>query len=280
MCFRKFIYAAALAVVGVLAAPPTAKASFLLKLESGSNSATLDLNALTNESGGSGGSGGSAYSYSFFYRETVEGTTTGVFTNLKFAGYTISADTNITNSPGSSKGGNLSLNGLTVSRDTGKSSQDDLTISLTATGYDKPSVQKSLDSNFGARMNTAASVVPTVDFRSSFAFGDVEFGDDVSNTATTQGSGFSALMPYSSTASTSLGANTGSYSLTDVVTITGLGFGRDNRLDQGGVSALVTPQLVPAPAGLILVAGAVPFLGLLRRRMRAAQPTQDVGSAA
>lgn len=276
MCARRFVYAAALAVVGVLAAPPTGQAAFLLQLQSGSQTATIDLDALST--GGPGG--GSNYTYTFFFKEFAEGTTTGVFTNLEFAGYTISAATNITNMPGSPLGGNLSLNGLTVSRTAG--SEDDLTIALTATGYNLPGVQRELDSNFAARLNTLAGTTPIIDFRSSFAVGNNPFGGDINNLATTEGSNFgpvSPQTPYSSSAVSSLNSNTSTYSLTNVMTITGLGFGVSNRLDQGGVSSLVTPEAVPAPAGLILVAGAVPFLALLRRR-RGAAPAQEVVTAA
>jgi hypothetical protein len=285
MSARKFCFAAVLAVVGVLAAPPTAKAAFLLQLTSGNETLTLDLGTLTSGSGGSGTSEtGEAYSYVFFYLKTEEGTTTAVFTDLKFAGYTIDADTNITNSPGSDKGGNLSLNGLTVTRDNGGTSEDDLTIALTATGYDKPDLQDTLESNFGARLNTLADTVPLIDFRSSFASGDNEFGDDISNTTSTFGSDFDALKPFSEGQSSSLGANTTTYTLTNVLTISGLGFGKDNRLDNGGVSTLVTPSLVvqavPAPTGLILALGAVPFLGLLRRRLRATGQPEAPATAA
>jgi hypothetical protein len=278
MCLRKFVFAAALAVVGVLAAPPTSEAAFLLRLESGTQTATIDLAALST--GGPGGaSAPSPYTYTFFYKELDSGVTTAVFTNLEFAGYTISAATNITNVPGTPLGGNLSLNGLTVSRTAG--SEDDLTISLTATGYNLPGVQRELDSNFGARLNTLASTTPIIDFRSSFAVGNNAFGGDISNLATTEGSNFGPRAPqepYSESLVSSLNANTTAYSLTNVVSITGLGFGVNNRLDQGGVSTLVTPQAVPAPAGLILVAGAVPFLALLRRR-RVASPTPETTTA-
>jgi hypothetical protein len=278
MCARRFVYAAVLAVVGVLAAPPTSQAAFLLRLESGGQTATIDLDALTT--GGPGG--GSNYTYTFFFKEFAEGTTTGVFTNLEFAGYTISAATNITNTPGNPLGGNLSLNGLTISRSAG--SEDDLTIALTATGYNLPSVQERLDSNFGARLNTLAQTIPIIDFRSSFAIGNNAFGADITNEATTEGSNFGPVAPqtpFSAVGQSSLNSNTGTYSLTNVVTITGLGFGVNNRLDQGGVSSLVTPQAVPAPAGLVLVAGAVPFLALLRRRRGAAPAaTPEAATAA
>jgi hypothetical protein len=77
MSARKFVFAAALAVVGVLAAPPTTQAAFLLQLQSGSQTATINLDTLST--GGPGG--GSNYTYTFFYKETTQGTTTGVFTN-------------------------------------------------------------------------------------------------------------------------------------------------------------------------------------------------------
>jgi len=279
MFVRRFVFAAALAVVGVLAAPPTSQAAFLLKLESGAQSTTIDLSTLASGSGG-GGSNPSPYTYTFFLREQVDGTTTAVFTNLDFAGYTISAATNINNLPGALNGANLSLNGLTVSRDTGGASANDLKISLTATGYTLPGVQKDLDSNFAARLNTLATTIPTIAFQSSFDSTNTAFGATTSNTATTAGSNFGPVAPqtpYSAVGLTALNTNAGTFSLTNVVTITGLGFGVPNRLDQGGDSSVVRPQAVPAPAGLILIAGAVPFLALLRRR-RAAAP--EVASAA
>jgi len=265
MCIRRFVFAA-----------------FLLQLQSGSNTATIDLDALANGSG-TGGSGGSAYSYGNFFRSSMEGTTTATFANLVFGGYTIAAVTNITNTPGSAFGGNLSLNGLTVIRNTGGASEDDLTISLTATGYNLPQFQNSLDSNFGARLNAGSPVVPIIDFRSSYAVGNNAFGDDVHNIATTEGTNFGTGIgnePFSAVASTSLNSATGTYSLTNVVTITGLGFGVNNRLDQGGESSVVTPLAVPAPAGLILMAGAVPFLALLRRRSRPADRAVEMAAAA
>ncbi len=276
MCARRFVYAAALAVVGVLAAPPTGQAAFLLQLQSGAQTATIDLDALVTGGPGSG----PGYTYTFFFKEQAEGVTTAVFTNLEFAGYTISSATDINNLPGTQLGGNLSLNGLTVTRSAG--SEDDLTIALTATGYNLPGVQKTLDSNFGARLNTLATVTPIVDFRSSFAVGNNPFGGDISNLATTEGSNFgpqSPQEPYSKSMVSGLNSTTSTYSLTNVVTITGLGVGLSNRLDQGGVSTLVTPEAVPAPAGLVLVAGAVPFLALLRRRRGAAPAPEAVAAA-
>jgi len=285
MFARRFVFAAALAVVGVLAAPPTSQAAFLLKLESGGQSATIDLAALSTGGPGGPGPGPNGYTYTFFFKENVDGTTTATFTNLEFAGYTISSSTNITNQPGALAGGNLSLNGLTVSRDTGGASANDLKISLTATGYTLPGVQKDLDSNFAARLNTLAQTIPTVAFQSSFDSTDTAFGATTSNTATTAGSNFGPVAPqtpFSAVGLSALNSSAATYSLTNVVTITGLGFGVPNRLDQGGASSLVTPSsgqfsTVPAPAGLILIAGAVPFLALLRRR-RAAAP--EVASAA
>lgn len=278
MCARRFVFAAALAVVGVLAAPPTGQAAFLLQLTSGAQTTTINLDSLSTGGPGSG----PGYTYTFFFKESVDGTTTGVFTNLEFGGYTISAATNITNTPGSPAGGNLSLNGLTVSRNAG--SADDLTIALTATGYNLPSLQKTLDSNFAARLNTLAQTTPIIDFRSSYAVGNNEFGGDVNNLATTEGSNFGPVAPqtpFSAVGQSSLNSATGTYTLTNVVTITGLGFGVSNRLDQGGSSALVTPLAVPAPAGLILMAGAVPFLALLRRRRaRPADTTVEAPVAA
>jgi len=204
-----------------------------------------------------------------------------VFTNLQFAGYTISTASNINDLPGTPLAGNLSLNGLTLRRDAG--SADDLTIALTASGYTQPGLQRSLDSNCGARLNTLPQTTPIIDFRSSYAVGDTPFGDDTSNTATTAGSNFGPTAPhepFGTFAQTSLNAGAGTYSLTNVVTVTGLGLGVGNRLDQGGVSTLVRPLSAPTPAGLVLVAGVVPFLALLRRRSRSVEPTAEDPAAA
>ena len=277
MFARRFVFAAALAVVGVLATPPTSEAAFQLRLQSGGQTATFDMDALTTGGPGSG----SNFTYTFFFKETVDGVTTAVFTNLEFAGYTISATTNITNLPGTALGGNLSLNALTVSRADGSAS--DLTFSLTASGYTQPGVQNELDSNFSARLNTLAQTTPVIDFRSSYATGNDPFGEDITNTATTAGSNFGPVAPqtpFGVSAVRSLNSATGTYSLTNVLTINNLGVGVANRLDQGGVSTLVTPQAVPAPAGLILVAGALPFLALLRRRSRPAEATPETPTAA
>ena len=72
-------------------------------------------------------------------------------------------------------------------------------------------------------------------------------------------------------------------SKTDITTITSAPFAIQNLLQFTGfgsgkeayASITTTVTQTPAPAGLFLAAGAVPFLGLLRRRLRAPETTVE-----
>lgn len=176
--------------------------------------------------------------------------------------YTISLIAGYANTPGTASDSYLQLTSLSVTH-SGTVNQDLLTISITATDFTLPtspvSLQSKLSGNFA---NTSAT--GSAKYESWFDGTNANYG-----TATAIVSPVFTLFPSGSAGGTYFADGTfaNSFSLTSQVTIKGLSNGRNNAFVSGGISTDVVTA-TPAPAGLILVATAVPFLGLLRRRFR------------
>jgi len=208
--------------------------------------------------------GANAYSYNTASKTYVDGVTNIQLATLKFGSYTINTNVDETNVPGTAMGGWLSLSGLSVVRDTGGSSASDLKISLTQTGYTQPGDQKSLITDFTVQAQNATSATGRqVTLNSYYDSNNAAFGESgPSNT-------MMVLLPQSVPASTKkttgLSDLGGSYSITNTILIDNLGFGSSEGLTQGTVSSTV---VAPAPNGLVMLAGALPFAGLLRLRRR------------
>jgi len=264
----KFLTVALVAAVAVLTSPALGQAAFLLRLDSGSTSATIDLatGEVLATSGASGFTAGSFLATtnsgtgSGNYAAFTSGAALAGFLDLRFAGYQIFTQTNLNNEPGNDVFGNLYL-GNTQVKNTTTGALADLKLSVTNTDYQLPSaVNRYVETTFNATVTVSSA---TVDLYSYYADGTTAFdtasnvnGEDLHVQAT-------STMPASSTIATSPSfAATGPYTLTDVVLISGL--------TNGQVATASVDQVVraPAPTGLIMAVTAVPFFGLLRRRLR------------
>lgn len=245
--FRKMLLTAAVAVaVGVLS-PSAAKADFELTLSSGATSYTIDFSSATS---GFGTGAGAGLSWSLSgTTEVVSGT---------FAGYSLLTQTNKTNSPGNTVSGTLSLGNVSVTNNTGNGS---LTFTLTATGYSAPNPQTLLqasDSATSSGSGNSATVTGTAYYSSTGGTGD-ESGPNVPLSSFSVNNGASG----SSNGMIGLGSvPSSSYSITDVFSLTNI----VGEVDSAGMAADVYGA--PAPGGLLLAATVVPFIGVLRRRMR------------
>jgi len=259
---RKFLIAALLAATTLLVAPATSEATFQFKLkletEQAGGSAEFDLlagSALVL--GGTGGAGNGAYSFGIFSRTVTGIETDANFANLQFGGYTISVNFNNTNSPGDPNGGWLTITGLNITRAPSGPSADTLKISLTATDYDLPDPQKVMRTGFTLQAPNASA--GSISLTSYYDSTNSLYGTGASNNMT-------ASLP-SNVGSTekfaTLGSSTGTYSLTNVIDLSNLNKG--GSINQGTITTTV---IAPAPPGLVMLVGALPFFGLLRRRLR------------
>lgn len=257
---RLFLTAAVVAAVVGLP-PPRADAAFLVSLsQSGATTKTFDLdNAATV----------AAY---FDVDDLGNGVTQYSLNGTVMVGdYKIWGSFVKTNFPGTPEGARLGIGNATVTRKSGTYG-DPLTIAVTQTDFTLPTdnvmVGLTGSGNFGSGANPNASATLT-----SLV--------DLGNTAYGQNADSSQLRSASATLGT-VGSGTGveafsnpfaitnPYSITTTMMVSGLGVGQS-------VSGLNAETLVhaPAPAGLVLAAGAVPILGLIRRRFREA-PTPAV----
>jgi len=243
--FRKLFLTAAVAVaVGVLS-PSAARADFILKLSDGTNTSTVDLTTGTTLTGTATASG-------------LFGAHLAVFT-VTFDNYSITSQVASNNLPGSATDGKLSVSNTLVTNN--NATTGNLTISVTASGYSGPTPQASLNGVYSGSYIVGADSGSKVQEAAYYGASGTDFdtsGPVVQSTNAFTNSGVGTV---------GLGnATNNPYSLTDVITLTGIAAGGNNSLNTAGMSADV--MNAPAPSGLILAATVVPFFGLLRRRMR------------
>ena len=134
-------------------------------------------------------------------------------------------------------------------------------MSLTGTFFNLPVPQKELITDLTA---LAGGTTGTVVLSGTYDSTNTAFGSGVTNSAT-------VTLPqpaFSQTLSSVLGGSTGDYSITNVINVSGLGAGQTV-----GNLSIESTVVAPAPAGLILAATALPFVGLLRRRLRRPEAT-------
>lgn len=170
-----------------------------------------------------------------------------------------------TNNPGLQSGAKLSVGNSSLTR-VGDQYGDPLTISVTQTDFTRPSgpgssVALTGSGDFTYAPNATATLSATVDLgNNAFATG----GDpsQVYTASTVLSPVASGTLTPVSQGNFSIGGN---FSLTTSMTVSGLGVG-DSVQNLGANGAVYAP----APGGLILAATAVPFFGLLRRRLRTA----------
>jgi len=260
----RFLLTAMVAVAAALVAPATSDASFVLRVTSGALTEDIDLStvSLTGQTDTTGD-----VQYTNAQRVVSGGMTLVTVTNMTIGDYVIQANFNQTNLPGAITGGNLSLSGLTVTR-TGTTGSSNLTLALSATGFMLPSQQTDLVTDFTWQALTAtAAPGRTVTMTSVFDTNNGLFTLVGPNTTNVGQPGVPASQAATGFAhkETNLGNESGPYSLTNMISIDNLGVGTLERLGQGTIDSSVV--MAPAPAGLVLLAGALPFAGLLRRRL-------------
>jgi len=250
--------------------------NFIMKLESGSDTLTLDLTTNGAPTVISGTIGGNAVTpgplASSFFQSYVGGAHSSSFNftdpdnpvGLAFAGYTIQtqiANNNVGN-PGTPPTGKLTISDTTVTNVS--AGLNGLTITVSASGYNSPDKPRTFTSARTLNSLQAAGTNFTVKESSYYAEGDGDFDES----GTVLGTTFQVTNGNSDGGTAFSNTNqqiTNDYTLTNVIDITGLAQG--STADGINISAQVT---APAPAGLVLFATAVPFFGLLRRRMKAA----------
>jgi len=265
----RFLLTAAVAVAAALAAPAVSQAAFQIRLEAGSENATIDLTTgkVLSATGGSGFTAGSTLAtsnpgagsgnYLFF----APGSFGSTFASLQFRGYLIQTESDVNNHPGTQVMGNLYLGTTQVTNVSAGASPAALKISVTDTDYTLPSaVNRYIETTFNGTVTNSTAVA---DLYSYYANGTTPFdtavnvaGEDLHAQAT-QGHPASGA-PVTSPSF----AATGPYTLTNSIVITGLSTGQ--------VATASVDQVVhaPAPPGLVMLVGAVPFFGLIRRRLR------------
>jgi len=272
MLRSKFFTAALLAATALLAAPAVSEASFLVRFTSGANpSDTFDLNALASPSSGSG----AGFTYNGFNRTVTPPFTETSTIDLWYRGYHIVAAATLTNAPLGNPG-ELRLGSVTISRSaeydafgvgtgSGTLSVADLKIELTADGYTLPGSPRLMNVRFSGQWALTAGPGGVATFSAVYDNTNTLFGTNVSQSVTASAD---VVNPAFSTNVAGLSApGSSTYSLTQTMTFTGFGIGIPNGF-QGGNSDVTITAATPAPAGLVLVASVLPFVALLRRRLR------------
>jgi hypothetical protein len=186
-------------------------------------------------------------------------------TGLHVGVFTINLTAVTTNSPGTSVVGGLGLSTITISRtDTTSKTFKTLTISESAAfSNPQPLDGYLLGSNFGGSFgNTINGQSATL--TSAFGEGTVLFTQDTTRDYNVQTSDSQQTTGGTVSGSwLSLPGGVSPFVLTNTVDVTMRG---DGTFTSGGVTTQVVPA--PAPHGLIMFASALPFFGLLRRRLR------------
>jgi hypothetical protein len=251
----KFLMAAIVAGIAALAGPATSQAAYELRLSSNGEIATLDLTTVTTGAGTIG---------SGTYTGSSSGGGVVTLTGIVFQGYTISTNLTFSNSPGSPGLAQLSLSDTSIQRTAALTNNGTLSIAVSATDYSSPTGFTTNNTAFQTlytpnNANGTVTLTSHVDLTNSL-FGA---GNTQSDTATTS---FSS--PINTQALPSIN---GLFSMTNEIQVSGLAVAVNNLPQiQASVDSTV---IVPAPAGLILAATALPFVGLLRRRLRKPEAT-------
>jgi hypothetical protein len=240
------------------------KAEFVLGLSTaGGDSVTLDIKSNTDIEATSNlwaGSINIAGGYTsplgqFSYTQgnihiTNVNTAVSIF-SLYLDGYTVDTNALASNYPGGSKTAFVTLNSTSISSIGGAgATTNSFTVSLSEGNFTSPTGNGTLTGGLDASSGLAAGV--TLSGQSSYN----------ATTATPAPLTGPTNASLSSTAVTSVNVVSG-YSLDASLTVAGLTSG--NSVTQASEAATI---LVPGPSGLILAATMVPFVGLLRRRLR------------
>jgi hypothetical protein len=243
---RRFLAGAIVAAAAVLSSAATAEAGFQVTLYAGASSLTVTDGQVGVD---------------------LDGTANSIITvNQNVGGYLYVVTLSLTNSPGTSTLASLGTSGTVFG--TGATT---FQIVASADGYTSPVSPPDVQAISNATFQTIAANTGSysVSFDSRF---DTTNSLVTTPTGTQIGSGAggigaSGVIALSDVQTDSL--TTAPYSLNFTLTATTscTGF---NGLDLDG-SLQIRP--VPAPAGLILAATALPFVGLLRRRLRKPEAT-------
>jgi hypothetical protein len=163
-----------------------------------------------------------------------------------FQGYAITFSGS-TNSPG---GDNAILTNNSITVSGGGSTP--LVMTIVSTGYQSPTGPGTLITDLGA------SILPTGTLVASSAIVGVGTTPDATLTPSN----------YKNGAETSVEVTLpSSYAVSNTITVSGLTYGKQDSF------TLTSTVVAPAPPGLVMLVGAVPFFGCLRRRLGKAGPS-------
>lgn len=237
---RRFLMAAFVAAIAALAGPATSRADFKLKIESGSTTVLVQDQDF-----------GPTVPNTNPDQNSAAGT---VAFSGPVAGFNVTSSSATSSPPlGTPISAEMDLNTFTIAS-TGAGT---IKFTMSATNFDIGQVRV-LESIFSGSTSTGSQAQFQVWVNSDNTL--FSTAGDLSSDSGLVGPGGFAIT------NGDLGNFTGPFSITATITFTATGAGQSISGD-GRVNVLT-----PAPAGLILAASGLPFLGLLRRRLRRSEP--------
>jgi len=265
MLRSRFLWTAAVAVVTSLVAPAVSEAAFQIRISDGTNGATYEMegtasnapNAPTNVTG----AGVNIQTYLVNPNPPL-GSTMSYTVSFRVGNFTVESQVATTNAPGSTSLGFLTLRNTTVTNTGTSTSLASLSIELTSTPYNNPQPQDGyiMSSTFGANFDQFENATQSVQMTSAFANGTTLF--DYSGAVQTRT--VTAAQPQTSVITDqAIPGGSTPFTLTNRTVVNLVGGGT---VSIANVRTDIRPA--PAPAGLVMLAGALPFAGLLRLRRR------------
>jgi len=246
MFSRRFLLVAILATAGVCTAPSVSQADFKVKVDLYDSTGTTQLATTTVTDGDNDGN--------------ISLSNTNLFSGITGGGLDVSliAHSNRTNPNGNP----AQLQDIVASIQNGSSTAYQIRVTVTDTDYLIP---------VGLNPMTLKSKVGNSDLGTNPVSGTFQSGVDVNNQEFAFG--FTTATQNVATPSTVFGQfnRTGVYSISNQF-ILNLSGGMTGAASLTGTSSVTA---APAPAGLILLLGAVPFVGLFRRVMKRTSPATE-----
>jgi hypothetical protein len=286
--FRRFLLTAVTALGSAIAVPSVSRADFLISVSS-NNGDLLSLEISNNSSNygtivsasGTGGflhaspvlvgqnaayaaysSGNSSFIIQTLLPPGANPQQSLTIDSISFDKYNIQTSATTSNQPGSVQGATLQLQNTNVTSsvlgNASNASTNSITVSVSEDGFTTPALggsflQGDLSSSAGQLGNGSGVTISGQSFYSNNLLGTPT--QSIGTSLTTTGSDVASSSPFTSVSGYTLGAS---------ITVTGLTY----QAGQLGNTDLTTTLYAPAPSGLIFAATMLPFLGLLRRRLK------------
>jgi hypothetical protein len=283
--FRRRLLMAAAAVAAALCASSQARASFVLVIDVYHTSdLTTKIDSIT-ENVPVAGFGQSSLTFQHSTPSGSDWNSAELNSNLLIKVEANSNNINPLGNPAQLQDVSTSvqdISGPTASGGNGQAAQNyTIVISLTDTGYNIPIGPNPMTMTSVLQWSAAGNPQVSGSFKSAADTGDVQFAKDpsapgdlwqsafTSSTAITTGTQNVGDLSLANTMKSVQFNRSGSYSLTNQYIINTSA----NMVAAASLTGTTEVWAAPAPGGLILAATALPFVGLLRRRLRAAAPT-------